>query len=44
MDILNDFEHFGGKRLQKVQNEQNYAFQIILDHFGGKRLEKLQND
>ena len=35
------YDHFGGKRLEKVQNQQNWAFQIILDHFGGKRLEKV---
>ena len=37
-------DHFGGKRLEKVQNEQNLAFKIIMDHFGGKKLEKVQNE
>ena len=32
-----------GKRLEKVWNDQNWAFQIILDHFWGERLEKVQN-
>ena len=48
---MNKFEHsksfldkFSGKRLEKVQNEQNLAFQIILDQFGGKNLEKVQNE
>ena len=33
-----------GKRSEKVQNEQNCAFQIILNHFDGKQLEKELNE
>ena len=36
--------HFGWKRLEKVWNDKNYAFQIILDPFGGKRLGKVWNN
>ena len=33
------FGHFGGKRLEKLRNNQNCIFQIISDHFCRKRLE-----
>ena len=29
--------HVGIKRLEKVQNDQNWVLCIILDYFGGKR-------
>ena len=35
--------HFSGKRLEKLQIEQNWPFQVILGHFSGKRLEKFAN-
>ena len=33
-------DYFSGKRLEKVWNDYNWVFQIILDHFGGKSAEQ----
>ena len=35
-------DHFGGKRLEKVENGQNWVFQITTDHLRDKRLVKVQ--
>ena len=34
--ILNFFKPFGIKRLEEIQNVQNWAFQIFSNHFGAK--------
>ena len=45
LGVLSHFGPFWWEIMEKkVQNNQNWAFHIILDHFGGKRLRKVLND
>ena len=42
LSIPNHFGPLWWEKMGKVENNQNWAFQIILDHFGRKRLEKVK--
>ena len=39
MNKIRPSGHFDKKRLEKVQNNQNWVFQIISNHFRGKSVE-----
>ena len=41
LGIPNFFSHIGRKRLQEVQNGQNWVFWTFQNHFGAKRLEEV---